>query len=73
MIRQLGHFFLFIGVILLVIFFATNAANAPAYEFFCWGTPLVILGIYLLWRKRPEQQPRSRFRLLRGRRRNREE
>ncbi len=48
--KYFGEFFLVVGLILLSVFFATNLADFPAYGFFCFGSLLLIWGIYLIWR-----------------------
>jgi hypothetical protein len=66
MSAQIGQYLLVIGLILLVIFFGTDQVDRPAYNYFCGGLIIIILGIYLYWRDRPPAKPSGRFRLLRG-------
>ncbi len=66
MIAQIGQFLLVIGLILLVIFFGTDQANRPAYNYFCGGLVILALGIYLYWRDRPPAKSSGRFRIFRG-------
>jgi hypothetical protein len=64
--RKVGQFFLYLGLILLVIFFASDQAQHPAYGYFFAGAGLVFLGGYLMWRDRPPVEPNTeRFRTLR--------
>jgi LPXTG-motif cell wall-anchored protein len=65
MSRQIGQFFLFIGVILLVIFFASDQSQNTPWVYFISGAALVALGGILLWRKRGPDLESSRFRSYR--------
>ncbi len=62
---KIGRFLFFIGVILLVVFFAMDQAKSPAYGYFCIGVIAVILGGTLMMRgfKAPDES--ARFRTLR--------
>ena len=62
---KLGRFFFFIGLILLVVFFAIDQSENPAYGYFCVGIILVILGA--LWMRGGNKPPDEsmRFRTLR--------
>jgi hypothetical protein len=62
MSRQIGEFFLFIGVILLVIFFAGDQTENTAWGYFISGAALVALGGILMWRKPRADLESSRFR-----------
>jgi hypothetical protein len=62
---KLGRFLFFIGVILLVVFFAVDQAKHPAYGYFCIGLIAVILGgIFMLRGQQPPAES-ARFRTLR--------
>lgn len=65
MSRQIGQFFLFIGLLVLVIFFATNQINEPAWGYCCSGLSLVGIAFYLLFRSRPHSATGARFRAIR--------
>ena len=62
---QVGQFFLVLGVLLLVLYFVTNQAKSPTILYFCSGTLLLILGIYMMWLGRNPPLDRERFRMLR--------
>ncbi len=62
---RLGSFLIFIGLILLVIFFAINQAAHPNYTFFCVGTVFLVLGGFLLVRGHKPPAESMRFRTLR--------
>lgn len=62
---KLGRFILFIGLILLVVFFATDQAKHPSYSFFCVGVVAVILGGILMARGQQPPEESMRFRTLR--------
>ena len=64
---RIGQFLLFVGLIILIIFFGTDQVRQPVYTYFCTGFILFLLGVVLMWRSyaRPSAESR-RFRLLRG-------
>ncbi len=62
---KIGRFFFFIGLILLVVFFAMDQAKHPAYGYFCVGVVIVILGAILMLRGQPPPPESMRFRTLR--------
>jgi hypothetical protein len=62
---RIGQFFLFIGLILLVIFFFTDQAQNPSYGYFFFGAASTFLGGYLMWRYRKPGPQADRFRSLR--------
>jgi hypothetical protein len=70
---RLGQFCFFIGLVLLVVFFATDQSQHPQVGFFFGGLILVISGIYLIRRDWKPQPPSNRFRLLRRRNKNKKE
>ncbi len=66
MTYRIGQFFVFIGLIALVIFFASNQARQPAFSFFCGGILLMAAGIFLYMRTPRQPVETGRFRLLRS-------
>ncbi len=62
---RVGQFILFIGLILLVIFFTTDQAKHPQYELFFFGLIGVGCGVYLIWRDLKPPPESQRFRSLR--------
>ncbi len=62
---KLGKFLLFIGLILLVVFFAMDQAKHPSYAYFCIGLVVVILGGILIVRGQKPPAESMRFRTLR--------
>jgi hypothetical protein len=65
MYRRIGEFFLFIGLILLVIFFASDQSQELAWGYLIIGGGLVILGGILMWRRRGPEIESNRFRTYR--------
>jgi hypothetical protein len=61
MTARIGQFLAFIGLIIMVIFCATDQVQSPVYGLFCTGAALLIMGGVLYVRDRPEPQPSSRF------------
>lgn len=62
---QVGQFFLFLGLIVLTLFFVTTQTEEPNYVYFCSGFLITILGGYLMWVGRNPLPPADRFRMLR--------
>jgi Na+/melibiose symporter-like transporter len=62
---KFGRFLFFIGLILLVVFFAIDQSENPAYGYFCGGVVVVILGVILMRRGQPPPAESMRFRTLR--------
>jgi hypothetical protein len=63
--RRVGLFFLFIGMISLVIFFTADHSTDPGVEYFFFGLLFVVMGGTLIWRDRKPPQESKRFRILR--------
>jgi Na+/melibiose symporter-like transporter len=62
---KIGRFLFFIGLILLVVFFAMDQAKHPAYGYFCVGVIIVFLGGILMLRGQQPPAESMRFRTLR--------
>ncbi len=64
---QIGQFFIFLGLILLVLFYISDQVKTPEYGYFCPGLLFLLLGGYLMWLGRAPSTPSERFRLFRKR------
>jgi len=62
---KIGRFFLFIGLSLLVIFFAMDHAKHPSYGYFCIGIILAVLGGFFVITGHKPPEESMRFRTLR--------
>ncbi len=62
---KIGRFLFFIGLILLVVFFAMDQSKHPAYGYFCAGVIVVFLGGMLMLRGQQPPGESMRFRTLR--------
>jgi 4-amino-4-deoxy-L-arabinose transferase-like glycosyltransferase len=62
---KFGRFLLFIGLILLVVFFAMDQSTNPSYGYFCVGAIAVILGAVLMRRGHQPPDESMRFRTVR--------
>jgi hypothetical protein len=62
---KIGRFLFFIGLILLVVFFAVDQSLHPSYGYFCIGVIVVLLGGLLMLRGQPPPAESMRFRTLR--------
>lgn len=65
MARQIGLFFLFIGVVLLVIFFASDQTDNTVWSYFIGGAVLVALGVVLMRRTSRPDSEHGRFKTYR--------
>jgi Na+/melibiose symporter-like transporter len=67
---RLGQFFLYIGLILLVVFFTTDRSEVSQIGFFFIGIFFAVMGVIIIWKdwKRP---PSARFRLVKKLRKRR--
>ncbi len=62
---KIGRLLIFIGLILLVVFFAMDQAKYPSYIFFCIGVVVLLLGGLLMLRGQQPPAESMRFRTLR--------
>ena len=62
---KFGRFFILIGLVLLVVFFAVDQARSPSYGYFCIGIVMVILGGLMMVRGHKPPDESMRFRTLR--------
>ena len=62
---RIGEFFLFIGLIILIIFFATDQSQDPQTWLFFVGVIVLGLGIYFIWRDWKPPAPSQRFKIFR--------
>jgi cytochrome c biogenesis protein CcdA len=69
---RIGQFFLFVGLITLIIFFAALSGNEPVGVYFCAGALLFLIGIFLMFRFRSPGKTSGRFRVLRKEKEERE-
>lgn len=63
---RLGQLLLFIGLLGLVLFFATFLGQKPTYLFCLGGLSAILLGQFLIRKGKQAGQPSSRFRLVRS-------
>jgi glutaconate CoA-transferase, subunit A len=66
---RVGQFFLFVGILLLIIFFSTEPGAPPLVQILFIGYRPDILGLYMIRRDWKPPPPSGRFRLLRRLRR----
>lgn len=63
---QVGQFFIFLALIVLIVFFITNQVDSPELLYLCSGFFLLVLGAYLMWSGRnPTRTSSERFRTIR--------
>jgi len=63
---KIGQFLIIVGLILLVIFFATGEGWSITFGYFLTGLGLVLLGGFLIFRGRKPTDPNTaRFRTVR--------
>ncbi len=65
MTARIGWFFVIVGSVLLIIFFASDLAKETKYQYLCLGMVGVVMGL-ILWNKgRPASPPSGRFSTVR--------
>ncbi len=69
---RVGQFFLFVGIILLVVFFVSDQNTYFEPGFFFIGLVLSFLGVYIIWRNWKPASESKRFRMLRRMRKKEE-
>ena len=62
---RLGGFFFLIGLVMLVVFFASDQSQDPQFLLFFGGVILTSLGGFIFWRYRSAPAPSGRFNLMR--------
>ena len=62
---RVGQFLLFIGIILLVVFFVSDQNTYFQPGFFFFGLIISLWGVYLIWRDLKPVGESKRFRSLR--------
>ncbi len=62
---RIGCFFLLIGIVLLVIFLASDAAHQPAYTYLCFSVVGLLFGFVLWAQGKPPPGASERFRSVR--------
>lgn len=63
-IARIGTFFILIGFVLLVLFFLTDTAGSPIFNYFCWSTVLLVIGFVFRGQLKKTYQPSGRFNIL---------
>jgi hypothetical protein len=62
--HRVGCFFLMVGVLVFIVFLASDMSRAPQFGALWLSLPILGLGFYL-WRKgRPKPRPSGRFGLF---------
>jgi hypothetical protein len=61
MTRQIGLFFLYIGIIITIIAVTSFQIEDPVYGALMLGIGISIFGIFLAWRYRPAPSESERF------------
>ncbi len=65
--HRIGTFLMMVGIVLVGLFIASDAAGAPTCNFLAAGVVLLVLGIFLWFRNPlPSGPPSGRFRILKG-------
>lgn len=62
---KVGQYLLFVGLLILVLFFASDQAGQPFFSLFCVGILMIPLGIFMMFRFRKPPTPSDRFASLR--------
>ncbi len=62
---KVGQYLLVVGVLIMVLFFASDQAGQPFFSLFCVGVLLIPFSIYMMFRFRKPPAPSERFSSLR--------
>lgn len=62
---NVGQFFVLLGILLLVFYFATSQVDSPIVYYFCFGVILLLFGVYMMWIGRNPPIASDRFRSIR--------
>jgi hypothetical protein len=62
---SIGQFFLLVGILLLVLYFATSQVDSPIVYYFCFGVIFLLFGVYMMWIGRNPPIASDRFRSFR--------
>lgn len=62
---KIGQYLLFVGLIILILFFASDQAGDPIFSLFCFGVLLIPFGIYMMFRFRKPPASSDRFSAVR--------
>ena len=66
---RVGTFFILVGIMLIVLFAASDMQRTPEFDFFFFGLLALAVGIFFR-RKAPAPPPSDRFSLIRKMREN---
>ncbi|MFZ6030530.1 MAG: hypothetical protein ACOYYS_22720 [Chloroflexota bacterium] len=69
---RIGQFFVFMGLLLFLIFYASYAGNRPEENFFGWGLLCLAGGAFLMYQNRKPAGDVERFRGIRSYRQRQE-
>ena len=64
-IHRIGTFFLLVGIVLVVFFVMSESVQQAAFEYFCWGLLLLIVGFVFRGQFKRTTSPSGRFGLVR--------
>src|SRR5215208_652720 len=60
-VHRIGTFFLMVGIGLFVFFILSEAAKEVAFDYFCWGVLIMIIGFVFRGQFRRTTAPSGRF------------
>lgn len=65
MLARIGKFFIFIGILLILLFIYTDSVGSPYWGYVLLGLPFVLIGMVMRWMTpRPPPVESGRFRML---------
>ena len=68
--RRIGRFLFVLGAGFLALFAFSDYAREPRYNLFFWGLIIIITGLVIIRRNKPEPVDSGRFRMLKNLRKN---
>ncbi|RPJ24480.1 MAG: hypothetical protein EHM33_17700 [Chloroflexi bacterium] len=63
-LSRIGTFFLLLGIVLLVFFFLSEAAQQVTFDYFCGGVILMVIGFIFRGQFKKATTPSGRFSLV---------
>ena len=65
MLVRVGYFFFLVGLLVMFVFVASYQVNVPRYNLLLIGLILIISGVFLVVKNRPQSEDTGRFRRFR--------
>lgn len=61
LIYRVGSFFIMVGFFLILLFIVSDSAGKVIFDYFCWGTFLLVVGFLFRAQYKKSVEPSGRF------------